>query len=220
MRKYKKLVSCVLFLVMVMLLSGCMKIHYDIVWNENNSGTLVVTYGLEKSALEESGASESEIRDQMKEIFEDVDDVKISNYSDSEYTGITATMEIADLTKTTNEVLETLRFRYSEDGGTKKYTVSGDFSDDSMGDMGMQMDSLDFKLSIAMPGNITSHNATEQKGNKLTWDLAGGSTKIEATSELSGGGGIGNILMWVLLVLGILILAAAVLLMIVKKQRG
>jgi len=219
MRKHNKLVFCVLFLAMVMLISGCMKMHYDIVWNSDNSGTLVITYGMEKSAMADSGQSEDDVRSQMKEDFEGDKDVKIVDYSDDEYTGIIVTMEIDDLTKTTNEVLETLKFNYSEEGGTKSYTVSGNFSDEPSGDMGTQLGSIDVKLSIVMPGNITSHNATEQAGNKLIWDIASGSSKIEASSEISTGGGIINILMWVLFVLGILILAASVLLIIVKMQR-
>jgi len=70
-----------------------------------------------------------------------------------------------------------------------------------------------------MPGKITSHNATEQKGNTLTWDLTSGKAIIEAASEISGSGGIIDILMWVLFIFGILMLAAVVLLIIVKKRR-
>jgi len=222
MRKHKKPVFCVLFLAMVMLISGCMKMHYDIVWNADNSGTLIITYGMEKSAMADSGQSEDDVRSQMMEDFEGKSDVKIANYSDDEYTGIIATMEIDDLTETTNEILETLDFNYTEEGRTKTYTVSGNFSgNDSQDDTGMQMGNNELKLSIVMPGNIISHNATEQEGNKLIWDMTDGNTKIEATSEITGGGGGGiiNILMWVLFVIGILILAAAVLLIIVKMQR-
>jgi len=219
MRKQKKLVFCILLLAIVMLISGCMKMHYDVVWNEDNSGTLVITYGMEKTAMEETGQSEDDIRSQMKDNFEGNRDVKIRDYSDEDYVGITATLEIDDLTKSDNEFLDTLKFRYSEEGKIKSYKVTGDFSDDSMEDMGMPMDSLDFKLSIVMPGNIKSHNATEQKGNKLIWDLADGNSKIEAVSEVSAGGGFINILMWVLFALGILLLAAAILLIIVKAQR-
>jgi len=220
MRKHKKLVFCVLFLAMVMLISGCMKMHYDIIWNADNSGTLVLTYGMEKSAMADSGQSEDDVRNQMKEDFEGKDDVKIADYSDDEYTGITAAMEIEDLTNTNNEILETLDFNFSEEGRTKTYTVSGNFSGESTDDMGI-MGSNDVKLSIVMPGNITSHNATEQEGNKLIWDMTAGNTKIEASSEITGGGGgIINILIWVLFAVSIMILIAAVLLIIVKLQRN
>jgi len=219
MRKQKKLVFCVLFLAMVMLISGCMKMHYDVIWKEDNSGTLVITIGMENSAMADSGQTEDEVRSQMKEDYEDNNDAKIADYSDDEYTGITVTMEIADLTTTDNEALKTLDFNYSEEGKTKTYSVSGNFSGESTDDMGM-MGSADVKLSIVMPGNITSHNATEQEGNKLFWDMTAGNTKIEASSEIIGsGGGIINILIWVLFAVSILILAAAILLIIVKLQR-
>ena len=183
------------------------------------SGTLVITYGMEKSAMADSGQSEEDVRSQMKEDFEGRSDVRIVDYSDDEYTGITAAMEIADLTVTTNEILKTLDFNYSEEGRTKTYTVSGNFNGESKDDIGI-MGSNDVKLSIVMPGNITSHNATEQEGNKLIWDMTAGNTKIEASSEIIGsGGGIINILIWVLFAVSILILAAAILLIIVKLQR-
>jgi len=82
----------------------------------------------------------------------------------------------------------------------------------------MQMGNNDFRLTIVIAGNIVSHNTTELESNKSIWNLASGNMKSETTSEIIRGSGIISILIWALFAISILILAASLLLIIVKLQ--
>ena len=227
MIKRKKLILCVLIFVMVFLLSGCMKMHIDIVWKEDNSGSISMTTGVALSALGMFEMSVEDIHAQLRESAPvEGDEVTVVNFEDDEYAGIIITQQIDDMTSNDSEEVEQLKFDFSQQGGTKIYTVSGEFDGASaLGDtsgaesMGVSLEDYDMKISIVMPGRITSHNATDKSGNKLTWDLTGGDvTSINAVSEVGGGGGIVDILMWVLFVLSSLVLVGAVVLIIMKSQ--
>ena len=233
MKKAVRLTLCALLLVLTLLLSGCLKMHFDIVWNEDNTGTMSITMGLQKSAMEMMGITESDIRSQFKDSMqEDSDDYTFKDYSDSEYTGIVATMKIDDITKGTAGATDTLKFSCIEDGKKKTYSISGNFNgsaalgdNEDISDAGITLDSVDMKMSVVMPGNITSHNADEKQGNKLVWDLTKSSIlKIEATSELSGrgggAGGIGKILLWVAIIAVVLGGGAAVFLILSRKKKA
>jgi len=202
--------------------------HIDIVWREDNSGTISTTVAVTKTAMNMMGATEADMQTQIREGFVGDDaSYTVKNYSDNEYTGIIATMEIEDLTRDNSGAAGELVFRSEGEGNNRTYSISGSFDpSEGMGDpgdlasMGVSMTDIDMKMTISMPGRITSHNATEQKGNTLTWDLAGGSVvRIEASSAASGGGFL-TILMWILLPLAIIVLIVVVVLIVMKKKKA
>jgi len=224
--KYKKPGIIVILLAMIFLLSGCMKMHINIIWNEDNTGLVEMTMGIDSSMLSMMGASEDDIRSELSGSMSE-EGFTISDYSDDKYVGIIATMQIDDVTKGVGDSAGDLSFRFSEDGGVKTYTVSGRIDNsDMMGDasgmeeMGMSMDDIDMdiKFTITMPGKIVSHNATEQKGNTLIWDITSGSASIQATSE-AGGSDFMSILMWILFGVGIVMFLGAVLIIIMKAGK-
>ena len=227
MRKIKRIAILALVLVAALLLSGCMKMHINVVWNEDNSATITMTYGIQKSAIEMMGASEDEVRDSLREdMVPDDASITFRDYSDAEYVGVTGTIEIADITKDSVDSLDTLRFRSEENGKKTTYTVSGRFNgsdmagdEDSLDSAGISLDSIDMQITIEMPGKVTSHNATEAKGNVLTWVLdPTGTTSIQAESEAGGG----SMLLWIILIALIVILLgiAGTILVLMKKKKA
>jgi len=213
----------------MLLLSGCLRMHIDIVWNDDNSATMDMTIAMESSAASMMGDPE-DMRDQMAEsMLDESIDFVVKDYDEDGYIGIVASAKIDNVTANSSDTLDTLKFSYSEAGKTKTYTLSGDFEGagamgdmGDMEDMGLSMDDLeyDMKMSVVMPGTIISHNATEKQGNKLIWDLAGADiVKISAVSEVSGSAGFLTILLWVLFVLFLLIFAAAVFVLVMQQQK-
>ena len=210
MRKANKPVLFVIVIMMAVLLSGCMQMSIDIIWKEDNSGTLSMTIGIDKSVLSMMGTTEEDLQKQLKESMLEEDDYTVRNFSNEKYTGITATTTIADMTTETNDTTQQISFNYTDKSGNKIYTVSGNFNgaealggNSSFEDSGLSMTDIEMKMSITMPGEIISHNATNQEGNKLTWDMTETSTtEIQATSEIGSGGGM---LLWILIGLGVLV---------------
>ena len=222
MKKLRKPVICVIVLVMAVLLSGCMKMHIDIIWNEDNSASLSMTIGVATYALSMMDLTEEDMQQQLRESLEEdtevSDDYTIENYSDSEYTGIVATIKIDDITKSDEDSIEHLKFTFEESGGTKIYTVIGDFMDsDIMGNEAEEFE-IDTRITIVMPGRLVSHNATESSGNRLTWiqEDSNVAVSIYARSEVGGG------MPWLWIVIGAVVLVAggvvAILLVLKKKK--
>ena len=206
------LTLCLVVVMLAVLFSGCMKMHADIIWKEDNSGTLSMTVGMTNSAMSMMGTTTEDMQEQLKTGFlEDEEGYTIEGFSDEEYTGIIATTRIADITTDVTNVSDQLSFIYTDKDNKKTYTVSGNYDgaaslgdNSSFEDSGLSLADIDMKISITMPGQITSHNATEQEGNKLIWDMTSASTTaIQATSEINSGGGV---MLWVFIGLGVLIL--------------
>ena len=234
MKKAKKLVLGILAVILVVALSGCMRVHIDVVWNKDNSATLATSVGISNSVLTMMNVSASEIQKQIRESMnEDGEDYSFKDFKDSEYTGVTATIKIDDITKSSAQSIDPIKFKYSEEGKKKVYTVEGIFSGSeafagksAFEESGISIADVDMKLSIVMPGNITSHNADEKDGSKLIWDLTSSSiTSVKATSEISGGlfsglfgGGSGGKFMLVL-ILGLVVLAAVVVVIILLSRK-
>ena len=226
--KLKRAALCAILLVLAVLLCSCMKMHIDIVWNEDNSASISTTIALTKSALSMMEITDAEIRQQLKESLEDDgEDYSFKDYSDSEYTGIVATMNVKDITKDSSANMDGLTFESTGSGNSKTYKVSGklsgsDIAGDSedMAENGIALDSIDMKITIKMPGKITSNNATEVKGNVLTWVLD--PTSTTTLSAVSEGGGGGGSLPLILLIVGIVVLVgvAVVALLLIRKNKA
>ena len=223
MKKLRKPIICVLVLVLSIMLSGCMKMHIDIIWNEDNSAELTMTIGVATYALSMMDLTEEEMQQQLRESIEedteiDDDEYIIEDFSDSEYTGIKVTMKIDDITKNSEDSIEHLTFTFEDVGGTKTYTVIGDFMDSDI--MGNEADEfeIDSRITIVMPGRLRSHNATERSGNRLTWIQEDPNVAVSIYARSEGGGG----LLWLWFVIGGVVLvgggAVAVLFVLKKKK--
>ena len=223
MNRFKIPMICIIVIMLAVLLSGCMKMHIDIIWNEDNSASIAMTVGVTTSTLSMLDMTESEMQQQLRESIEeeadDDDEYTIEDFSDEDYSGIIATVKIDDITNNSEDSLEYLSFSFEESGGKKTYTVIGDFMDsDVLGDEGMDEFSVDTQISIVMPGTIVSHNATEKDGNRLTWtqDNPNFAVSIYARSEADGG------LLWLWIALGgIVVLAgiAVVIILVLRKNK-
>jgi len=222
MKKLRKPVAlCAIVLILSILLSGCMKMHIDIVWKADNSATLSMTIGVAKFALSMMDTTEEEMQKELRESFESEmadEDFTIKDFSDSEHTGIIITINIDDITRNSQEPLEYLRFTFEEIDGTKTYTVIGDYMDFDI--LGSDVDEydVDSRITIEMPGRLRSHNATERRGNRLTWIQEDPDVAVSIYARSEGGGG----LLWLWLLIGGVVLlgggAVAVLFVLKNKK--
>jgi len=222
MKKIRKPLILVIVLVLSILLSGCMKMHVGIIWNEDNSASLSMTVGVATYALSMMDMTEEDMQKQLRESFEeeaDDEEYEIKDFSDSEYTGVIVTLKIDDITKTTEDSLEHLDFTYREEGGTKIYQVRGTFMDsDIFGDDDMSEFEIDTRIVITMPGRIVDHNATERSGNKLTWIQEDPDVSAVVFARSVSGGGM----LWLWLVIGgvVLLGGGAVAFFILRKKKA
>ena len=191
-----RMILCVFLFTLIVILTGCMKMHIDIVWHDDNSATVSIVTGVSKSMLSMLGATEEEMQEMFADEYSDEDDVVVTPYSDAEYVGVTATTFVDDVRGDNNDSLDGLIFESFQSGGVTTYSVRGILSgedmlgdDNDLSEYGLGLDDLEMKICITMPGRIIYHNAPEQEGNKLLWDIFTTSElNIEAVSEISSSG--------------------------------
>ncbi len=176
----------VLSLILVLLLSAC-QVNFITEFEQDGSGVYTQEIGFESDEAITSGL--------------DPDDEEFcSNQSSTLPTGTTTRKETRNddsiwcIYETPFDSVEDLQSIYattdtqintlSLEDDTLTYDITLDFSQDSEMAIGM-----DITWKVTMPGKIIDSNATEQKGNTLTWILvAGQMNEIYAVSDVGGSG--------------------------------
>lgn len=124
-----------------------------------------------------------------------------------------------------NSMLDSFSITFTDDRVTVRGTAS---AEDAFGggegfDPGMFEESVSANIKITMPGAITSHNATSQRGNELTWrvPVLGGALDIQAESDPTGSpaGGGGGIPIW-LIVAAAVVIGLAALYVLNQRKKG
>ena len=179
MKRFKALTMGALLLLLVFLLGGCMKMHINIVWQEDNTGNVATVIGVDEAVLASLGLSTDEVLEGIRESLLDEGGFVVEDYRDEMYVGVAASMDIDDLTAFPTAATEELSFTCTEADGKKVYTFAGEYDGSDLADLSDGLESetysisdLDMQLSIVMPGEIIDHNADQRVGNKLIWDIA------------------------------------------------
>lgn len=201
--------------------------NFGAVINADGSGTLIVEMGMDEEA-------QSFFLQDTDDPFEDQDMSDFPNArqrqerrGDMDFWIVEADVEdIAAETQTVlaldNSLLESFSITITDTLVTVTGTASGEDFGDAGGefDPSVMEDSVSANVKITMPGSITSHNATSQNGNELTWKipLFGGPLEINAQSDPTGtpavsGGGLS-----LPLIIGALALLAAAAFFFLRKK--
>ncbi|MFA5696490.1 MAG: hypothetical protein WCX15_00525 [Bacilli bacterium] len=174
MKKLKYL----LLISMMFLISGCMNVSLDITINQDDSGSIVYTYGIEESFLEsfedgETSFSEVDIESAEKEDL-------TYQVNEKSYKGQKTTItfesleELQNIYTTLNESsddddvqITPLTFE-RKDGVT---TIKSDPNLEVDEEQTMYLNYIDYTLNIKVEGEVLNNNATSNENNIYTWNL-------------------------------------------------
>lgn len=173
-----KKLKCLLLISMMFLISGCMNVSLDITINQDDSGSIVYTYGIEESFLEsfedgETSFSEVDIESAEKEDL-------TYQVNEKSYKGQKTTItfesleELQNIYTTLNESsddddvqITPLTFE-RKDGVT---TIKSDPNLEVDEEQTMYLNYIDYTLNIKVEGEVLNNNATSNENNIYTWDL-------------------------------------------------
>ncbi|MEX2323994.1 MAG: hypothetical protein WEA29_09530 [Acidimicrobiia bacterium] len=201
--------------------------NFGAVINADGSGTLIVEIGMDEEAqsfflqgtddpFEDQDMSDFPNARQRQERRGDMDFWIVETDVDD------IAAETGNVLALEDSLLETFSITITDTLVTVSATASGEDFGDAGGefDPSVVEDSVSANVRITMPGAITSHNATSQNGNELTWSipLFGGAIQINAESDprgtaASGGGGLS-----LPLIIGILVVLAAAAFFFLRKK--
>ncbi len=219
----KKTIGLVMALILVLIsLTGCVNINYEVKVNKNGSGDISYIYGFSKETLNSLQMTAEDMVKSMKEQAEE-SKYTVETYEDDEIAGFKAQKHVDDLSSemSMQEAFGEEYVKDKEGNGinikkslfTREYSQNVQIDLTSLSDLG---DSVKMTYKVTLPAKSKTNNATEVKGKELTWKLkAGEVNQIEFTAI-----GI-NILPIIIIVLVILIVAGAVItFVILKKKKG
>ena len=174
MKKLKYL----LLISMMFLISGCMNVSLDITINQDDSGSIVYTYGIEESFLEsfEDGeTSFSEVNIESAEKEDLTYQVNEKSYKGQKTTITFESLEeLQNIYTTLNESsddddvqITPLTFE-RKDGVT---TIKSDPNLEVDEEQTMYLNYIDYTLNVKVEGEVLNNNATSNENNVYTWDL-------------------------------------------------
>lgn len=226
----KKILSIMAIMSMLLLvLTGCMDINYEVALNKDGSADLTLIYGFEKEILEQYGTSSDEMSADMKEEAEK-DGYTVENYSDDKLEGIKITKHFdkaedvvmselfeGEMDLTSEKKNEGIKI---EKKGNKTVYSQNDEIDLTSGGEESEFDyssMVKFKYVVKLPVKAGKNNATSvsKDGKTLTWELKFGEVnKIEFESE-----GSSSSLKTILIVAGCVVVLAVIAVVVVKASK-
>jgi hypothetical protein len=209
--------------VLALLLSACLKLDVDLQVNADDTVGGAIIFGVDKQLLELSGSSIEDVLDTTAPIPEDVEGVTTEPFEDDRFAGQRFTFEGVPLEEFSSGDLAITR-----DGDV--FTVNGvlDLSSGLSGATGLSgltgplgnpeelFRNAEMRVRITFPGEVTEANG-EVDGNSVTWvPVVGERLEIQATAGAVDSGGANLTL---LLIIGAIVLAAAIAIGIVMSRR-
>lgn len=219
----KKTIGLVMALILVLIsLTGCVNINYEVKVNKNGSGDISYIYGFSKETLNSLQMTAEDMVKSMKEQATE-SNYTVETYEDDEIAGFKAQKHVDDLSSemSMQEAFGEEYVKEKEGNGinikkslfTREYSQNVQIDLTSLSELG---DSVKMTYRVTLPAKSKTNNATEVNGKELTWNLkAGEVNQIEFTAT-----GI-NILPIIIIVLVVLVVAGAVItFVILKKKKG
>lgn len=219
----KKTISViVMLLLMLVLLTGCVNINYEVKVKRDGSGDISYVYGVSKDILEQYNISAEQIVGEMKGQAEE-SSYKVEEYEDENIAGFKASKHIDDL-ETDLSLQDAFGEDYVKDEEssgiytkkdlfTVKYSQNAEIDLTSIEEIG-----LEIKYVVKLPVKAEKSNADEisENGKTLIWNLKSEElNKIEFTAR-----GLNIITVLIIIVIILVIIAALIVFMIFKRKKA
>ncbi len=211
-----------MLIIMLITLTGCAQINYEVKVNKDGSGEIAYTYGISKDVLQQLNISAEDVISSMKEQAEE-SAYTVEAYENDNISGFKANKHVKDLSKdfSLQEAFGEEYVKDTENNGIKieKGFLIVRYSQNTQIDlttMNESEETIEMTYKIKLPAKVKTSNANEISKNQkeLTWNLtAGKMNKIEFVAEE-----INMLSIAIILVIVVVIIAAIVIIIKLKKK--
>ncbi|GGF18666.1 hypothetical protein GCM10010954_16820 [Halobacillus andaensis] len=175
-------------MVLALLLAGCVKGDFAVEINKDGSGVNTITLGVEEATFAQFGGDEGMLDDTNQDL--ETQGYTVEELDEEGYIGIKATKEFEDagemdfIPDTANmeqgdvdpsAAQEDINFTVDEGFFTDTYRLEGSFDLGGAFDLGgveqMIANQMDLTFTLDLPIQAKEHNADEEDGSTLTWDI-------------------------------------------------
>jgi len=221
----KKIIGLItMLLIMLVTLTGCVSVDYEVKVNNDGSGDISYIYGFSKKTLESLQVTAEDMIESMKEQAEE-SQYEVENYENEEISGFKATKHIEDLTKdfSLQEAFGEEYVKDEENNGIKierslfitKYSQNAEIDLTNMEDLAGNV-KMTYKVNL--PAKAKTNNATKVSENnkELTWDLkAGEINKVEFVAQ-----GVNILPIAIIVAIVAIVVTGGILFIILKKKHA
>lgn len=192
MRKTLSLI--VIMLIILVALTGCVQVNYEVSINKDGSAEIAYVYGFNKEFLEQQGASADEMTEDMKKNAQN-SEYEIESYSDDTISGFKATKHLEKASDFSLQeafgngyITDSEENKIKVESQNEKTTYSQN-ADIDLTSMSQMAEYVTMKYTIKLPVKVGENNASEvsKDGKILTWNLkAGESTNVKFEAVNAG----------------------------------
>lgn len=216
----KKTVGLIIMLiVMLVALTGCAKVNYEVKVNKDGSGEITYIYGVERNKIGNSNDIIEEFVRTMKEQAEK-SGYNVELYENDEISGFKANKHIEDINKDFS-LEEAFGKEYVKDTENNKINIEKSFlitkysqnTELDLTNFSNTNVEMTYKIKLPTKVKISNANSISKNGKELTWNLRGGeSYKITFEAEQI------NILSIVVIAVVVILIVVAIIFIILKKK--
>ena len=215
----KKLLKLVTVFTMLVALTGCVKVRYDLVIKDEKTVEGKMTFLIDDEQMGEA-TSDQEIVDQFKQSGVESEDIKAihETVDGKQYSGIEASISKDEAKKITDSIEVKdgmMTYTLTDDSFENQEKAYGDVSTEEIKNMG-----FDITYTVTMPGEIESTDIGKKDGNVVTItidDMLNFKGKAKIVANV---GSDDNMLLYAGIVGAIAIIAGIVVLVMKKKKAG
>lgn len=218
----KKLLSLIsVMAILLVALTGCVSVNYEVTLNEDGTADVAYIYGFEKEMLKQLETSAEDMTSDMKENAEE-SEYEIEVYSDDKIEGFKAKKHIENLSEISMEdAFGSENVKDSEENQIKieKKAFKTVYSQKANIDLSAMDEStasmVTMKYVIKLPVKVGDNNASEvsEDGKTLTWNLKAGEVN-EINFKASGNSSV----MMIILIIAVVVIVAIALILIFSKK--
>ena len=189
----KKTIALIILLIaMLIALTGCAEINYEVEVNKDGSGEISYIYGISKEVLTKLNVSADEVVSSMKEQAEE-SAYTVETYEDENIAGFKANKHIEDLSKdfSLQEAFGEEYVKDTKENGIKIeeslfFTTYSQNAQLDLTTLDEEEQGITMTYQVKLPVKAKTNNASEvlDNGKTLKWNLTGGEiNKIEFVAQ-------------------------------------
>ncbi len=218
----KVLALTAIVLVLLIALTGCVNVNYEVTLNKDGTADIAYVYGFEKESLQKLGSTSESMTNDMKQNAEN-GGYEIEPYSDDTIEGFKAKKHVDNLSDISLEETfgsenitdsEENQFRIEKKGLKTVYSQNAKIDLSSMDSTTASV--VKMKYTVKLPTKVGDNNASEvsEDGKTLTWNLAAGEIN-EINFEASSS----NLVVEIIVIVVIAIVVIGVVIILLKKSK-
>ncbi len=195
--------SALLLAALALALTGCLRVQLTFTVHDDGSGVVSTLFAVDETLLALSGESADDILGDAADL---PAGAVVEAYEDDGFVGQLVTVSVPDMTRAAEfmggvdaAADSTDELSFVREGEGWRFTMAIPSGEELTGDGG-EMDLAGalgeeayFRVRVALPGEVTEHNADRVEGGMLVWEIDWTSTEprtLSAVSQPGSGGGM------------------------------